>query len=196
MTTPIRRASAGRLDELCATLAQAFVTEPMMTWPLGKVGDPEAAIEACFRIWDVGNIELGAMFEIDNGAGAAVWVAPENHARWIELERQARPAIHARSDDGGAKYELMWEWIEAHEPDQPMWYLDRVGVSPHHRGQGLGKALVQFGLELAAASAKPAFLETATARNVAFYASLGFRIVDEGTAPGGGPYIWFLRYDP
>jgi ribosomal protein S18 acetylase RimI-like enzyme len=76
-----------------------------------------------------------------------------------------------------------------------MWYLDRVGVSPNHRGQGFGTVLVRFGLGCAEASGTPAFLETATRRNVDFYCSLGFRVVDEGTPPGGGPRIWFLRYD-
>jgi hypothetical protein len=42
----------------------------------------------------------------------------------------------------------------------------------------------------------PAFLQPATERNAGFYQSLGFRVVDEDSVPGGGPRTWFLRRDP
>ena len=81
-------------------------------------------------------------------------------------------------------------------PAEPLWYLDQLGVDPSHQGEGVGGALVRFGLERAAAAGLPAFLETAKERNLGFYASLGFRVVDEGTVPDGGPRIWFMRSDP
>ena len=39
----------------------------------------------------------------------------------------------------------------------------------------------------------PAFLETGNPRNVPYYERFGFRVIDEGDAPGGGPRIWFMR---
>ncbi len=56
---------------------------------------------------------------------------------------------------------------EAQLPAAPAWHLDSVGV-----------------------------LETATPRKVAFYERLGFRVVLDADAPGGGPHVWFLRCDP
>jgi GNAT superfamily N-acetyltransferase len=192
----VQLARPAQLATLSGAMARAFVTEPMMTWPIGVVPELEAAIEACFRIWDSENIELGVVFEIAQGAGGAVWVPPELASRWIEAERRARPAIHALSEDGGTRYELMWDWIESREPDEPGWYLDRVGVDPAHQGAGLGRALVQFGIDQAAGAGVPAFLETATERNVSFYISLGFHVVEVEDVPAGGPRIWFLRRDP
>jgi hypothetical protein len=49
------------------------------------------------------------------------------------------------------------------------------------------------GLDLARADGWPAFLETSTPRNVPFYRSLGFQVVDEQRAPDGGPMIWFMQ---
>jgi GNAT superfamily N-acetyltransferase len=191
----VQLARPAQLTTLCSAMARAFVTEPMMTWPLGNVPDLEGAIEASFRIWDGDNIALGVVFEIAHGAGAAVWVAPERHEGWMSAERRTRPAIYALSEDGGARYEHMWDWIEAREPAEPGWYLDRLGVDPARQGAGLGRALVQFGLDQAEAAGVPAFLETATERNVTYYASLGFRVADVGDVPGDGPRIWFLRRD-
>jgi ribosomal protein S18 acetylase RimI-like enzyme len=192
----VRPATPDRLDVLVRTMARAFVAEPMMTWPIGPVAELESAIETTFRIWDADNIELGVVFEAEAGAGAAVWIAPDLRDRWAELERAARPAIYPQTDDGGARYVRMWDWIEAQEPDEPVWYLDRVGVDPSRQGEGLGKTLVQYGLDRAAADGRPAFLETATERNVGLYRSLGFQVVNHGDVPGGGPRIWFLRCDP
>jgi GNAT superfamily N-acetyltransferase len=196
MPADVRPATPDQLELLTRTLARAFGSEPMMTWPIGVVADLEHAIETTFRIWDAVNIDLGVVFETADGAGAAVWIAPELRDRWAEAERAARPAIYPQTDDGGARYERMWDWIEAQEPDEPVWYLDRVGVDPSHRGQGLGKALVQYGLDRAAADGRPAFLETATEGNVELYQSLGFCVIGQGKVPGGGPQIWFLRCDP
>jgi GNAT superfamily N-acetyltransferase len=183
------------LDVICRTLAKAFVDEPMSTWPFDGVTDPARAIEESFRRWDADNIELGIVFEIAAGAGAAVWVPPELADRWTELERLARPDIYVLTADNGVRFERMWEWVEAHEPTEPAWHLDRVGVDPASRGQGLGTALIELGLRRAAEAGVPAFLETATEGNVSMYASLGFQVYDEGNAPDGGPQIWFMRYD-
>lgn len=49
------------------------------------------------------------------------------------------------------------------------------------------------GLERARADGCPAFLETGNPGNVPFYESLGFQVVGEQQAPGGGPLIWFMQ---
>jgi ribosomal protein S18 acetylase RimI-like enzyme len=192
----IQPATPGQLGALSGVLARAFAADPMMRWPLGDIADPGRALEACFCLLNAGSIESGLVFEAAGGAGVAVWVPPDLAGRWAETERLARPAIHALAADGGARYERLWDWVEERVPQEPLWYLDQLGVDPARQGEGLGKALVQFGLARAAAAGLPAFLETATERNVRFYESLGFRLVEEGSVPGDGPRIWFLRHDP
>jgi hypothetical protein len=38
-------------------------------------------------------------------------------------------------------------------------------------------------------------VETARPENVGFYERLAFRVVADEEAPGGGPRLWFLRFD-
>jgi predicted N-acetyltransferase YhbS len=55
---------------------------------------------------------------------------------------------------------------------------------------------VEHGLERARADGHSVWLETGTAGNVPYYERFGFRVVDDPFAPGGGPQIWFMRWDP
>ena len=192
----VEPASPGQLDAVAGVLARAFGADPMMRWPLGDVADPQRSLQASFRLLNAENIELGLVHQAAGGAGVAVWVPPGLAGRWAEAERRTRPGMHALADDGGARYERLWDWVEERTPDEPLWYLDQLGVDPARQGGGIGRALVQFGLAHAARAGLPAFLETATERNVGFYTALGFRVVEEGSVPGGGPRIWFLRRDP
>jgi predicted N-acetyltransferase YhbS len=90
----------------------------------------------------------------------------------------------------------MWEWIADNFLDEPFWYLDHIGVDADHRGGGVGTALIQHGLAFAERDGVPAFLETGRPGNVAYYERRGFRTITDADAPGGGPHIWFMRYDP
>jgi predicted N-acetyltransferase YhbS len=69
-------------------------------------------------------------------------------------------------------------------------------VAPDCQGRGIGSALIQFGLDRARTDETPVFLETASPRNVPLYERLEFRVVEDSDAPGGGPHVWFMRWDP
>jgi predicted N-acetyltransferase YhbS len=60
----------------------------------------------------------------------------------------------------------------------------------------VGAALIEFGLARARRDPAGVFLETGTPDNVPYYKRFGFRVVDDGDAPGGGPHMWFMRWDP
>jgi predicted N-acetyltransferase YhbS len=77
-----------------------------------------------------------------------------------------------------------------------VWYLDQIGVDPARQGEGIGGALIRFGLDRARADEVPAFLETAIAANVGYYERFGFRVTVHGDAPLEGPHIWFMRWEP
>ena len=83
------------------------------------------------------------------------------------------------TDDGAARYDVLWSWIETHTSED-VWYLDVLGVDPSKQGKGIGSALIRFGLERAARDGADAFLETAVEANVAYYERFGFRTVFDG----------------
>jgi GNAT superfamily N-acetyltransferase len=195
MPIDIKPATFERVPDLAQLLGRAFADDPMFLWPLG----PQASVERItgfFRAFDERLSSMGWLWEAGDGVGVAGWIPPGSDAEMMEIDRDLRPGIAAHTDDGGAKYEAMWEWIAANFPEEPFWYLDHIGVDAEHRGGGVGTALIQHGLAFADRDGVPAFLETGRRGNVVYYECRGFRTIAEGNGPGGGPHIWFMRYDP
>ena len=198
MTEPVRPAAPDELDDVVRVFAEAFATDPMITWPL----PPAAPLSDVLSLFStivhdaygsMGAVSVAGENEVD---GAAVWLPPEQAARFEEVEAATRPKIVPLTDDGGARYAAFWDWLGGHLPSEPCWFLDILAVRETARDRGLGSALVRHGLERAHAARLPAFLETAKPGNVPMYEHLGFRVVEESDAPDGGPTIWFLRADP
>ncbi len=133
------------------------------------------------------------VWEADSAKGAAVWIPPGLFGIW-DQHPWNRPRIHARTVDGGARYDRFWRWVDAHTPDLA---ADSIALDPPTRGHGYGAALIRARLARAQADGIGAFLSTGTERNVSIYVRCGFNVVGEGDAPGeGGPHIWLMRWDP
>ena len=195
MSIPITRAALDRVPELAALLGRAFADDPMFLWPFG----PDVAteqIEVFFRSFNERLADRGWLWEAGDGLGVAAWLPPGADDVMMDIDRELRPAVVRGTDDGGTRYEAMWDWIAENFLDEPFWYLDHIGVDAEHRGGGVGTALIQHGLAFAERDGVPAFLETGRSGNVAYYERRGFRTVTDADAPGGGPHIWFMRYDP
>lgn len=175
-------------------LGRAFVTEPMMTWPLG--GDPDDLTERCIRAYALylgPLLDAGLVWETADGHGCLVLVSPDRDDVW---EAALDEVEETNSHDGGLRHERFWSWVASKAPTGPFWHLDSVGVEPGWQGRGIGSALVGFGLARARESGAAVLLETGTARNVALYERLGFQVVEEADAPDGGPHVWFMRSEP
>jgi GNAT superfamily N-acetyltransferase len=176
---------------LAVTFAAAMSDDAMIRWPMPDA--TPATVRELFRIILTPYVESGALWKIRGCDAGAAWLPPGVAERFAEIEQATRAAINPLTSDGGARYAAFWDWLGAHVPDEPCWFLDVVAVAPAAQGQGLGRTLVRHGRERARADRCPAFLETGNPRNVPFYESLGFQVVGEQQAPDGGPTIWFMQ---
>jgi GNAT superfamily N-acetyltransferase len=174
---------------------RAFVTEPMMCWPMGSSGDDAARFTRCFTFFLEAALPLGLIWEAGQADGLAVWVSPEQRESW-DAHPWDQPQILAAADDGGRRYAAFWEWVATHDPVEPSWQLDTIAVEPELQGRGIGRALIEAGLARARADRTSAFLSTGTRANVAIYTRCGFRLYHQAQAPDGGPRVWFMRWDP
>jgi ribosomal protein S18 acetylase RimI-like enzyme len=196
MAVEISQAGPERVQRLVEVLARSFADDPIIRWPFPTDGSHEEQCRELFRILDEPFAETGWLWEAGDAAGVALWVPPDGEARFLEIELESRDAIDAMTEDDGVRYRAFWDWIEDHLPTEPHWFLDHLAVAPEQRGEGLGTALVELGVGFARRDEAPAFLETARPGNVGYYERLGFRVVADEHAPGGGPRLWFMRFDP
>lgn len=177
-------------------LADAFLDDPMVLWTLGgDFSDREALRErmtSFFTEINRGSVAEGMMWGTEDGKGIAVWLTPETTEAYEAEDLEMRPRLAPLSDDGGARYAVFWDWIAAHIPEEPTWFLDQIAVEAEYRGKGIGAALIEHGIAMAERAGQQCFLETGNPRNVAYYERFGFEVVSEGDGPGGGPHVWFM----
>jgi ribosomal protein S18 acetylase RimI-like enzyme len=170
----------------------------MMSWPLG--GPADDLQDRCVRFHKVflrPLMDLGVVWETADGLGALVLVPPEEARTWDEALAQIEDLrTNQVTDDGGRRYERFWDWVASKLPDEPLWHLDSVAVTPGSQGRRIGSALIEFALDKARQTDTAMILETATERNVHLYERLGFRVVEEADSPDGGPHVWFMRREP
>ena len=190
MSEPVVQASVDRVPDLAALLGRAFTDDPMLVWPFGA--DRTDLVTDFFRSFDEQIAAHGWLWEAGDGLGAAAWIPPGSDQIMMDIDRSMRSMLATAE----SRHEEMWEWIADNFPREPFWYLDHLAVESEHRGGGLGAALIRHGLDFADRDDVPAFLETARPGNVAYYERRGFRTISDDDAPGGGPHIWFMRYDP
>ncbi len=69
--------------------------------------------------------------------------------------------------------------VDEHHPTHKHYYLAFLGVHPTQQGRGLGRRLLTPVLERADKEGVPCYLENSNKDNLAFYESLGFKVLKE-----------------
>ncbi|MFW2852166.1 GNAT family N-acetyltransferase [Sphingomonas sp. TX0543] len=178
-------------DMVAAMLARAFQDDPATSWILPDHADRARRLPRLFRLLFDG--DAGGMRLITPGGEAAtLWRGPgqADISLW-EMVRNAPALLHALGMAGARRALLVSGAIAAHHPPGDYWYLHIAGCDPAMQGKGLGGLAVRAGLQRGAGRL-PAYLETATERNLGFYRAIGFEIVDEWNVPNGGPRFWSM----
>jgi len=183
----IRDATPADAPRVVATLSRAFEQDPVFDWVFPDPAARARSAPKVFELFFAGNAPPGMRLVTPDCSAVTLWHAPNTpdeiglRAAW-RMWRAAGSAIF--------RFKRVGEAVEAHFPPQPFWYLHIAGVDPAHQGKGLGRAIVQAGLDRIGNA--PVYLETSKPKNLGFYESLGFRVVDEWDVPGGGPHFWSM----
>ena len=145
-------------------------------------------------------LAYGELHVLEQGAGAAIWLEPQN--------TDLGPAALVRSGLALAPVRLgpaafrrfvslttAFESARAEVVDDPYWHLFILGVAPEHQGRGLGGLLVAPLLARADAAGQPCYLETTEERNLGFYRGHGFEVTSERAKPPL-PRFWTMVRQP
>lgn len=186
----IGQASEDDRQALVETLAQAFQTDPALSWILPDSAHRARALRGLFRVLVPADMKAGLALRSSDDEAAALWRAPGRaHSGTGEFLRTVVPlvATFGAALPRGLKVQGS---IDAHRPEGRFWYLHYVGVRTAHQGKGHGGRIIRAQTAVADAVELPCWLETATPENVPLYERLGFVTQVEWDVPGNGPHFW------
>ena len=190
MGETVGQAEREQLSAVVETLAQAFQTDPALSWILPDPGHRGRALRSLFHVLVPADVRAGVALRSDGDEAAALWRAPgQAHSGTLEFLRSVLPLIatFGTALPRGLKVQGS---IDAHRPKGRFWYLHYVGVRPDHQGKGHGGRIIRAQTAVADVAGLPCWLETATPENVPLYERLGFVIETEWDVAGGGPHFW------
>lgn len=193
---PIAQAATSDHPSVIATLSDAFITDPALSYIVPNETARAKMLPKLFALLVPDDAKSGTVMRSGNDEAAALWRNPG-----------------MAKDAGGTSLALMWNMlrifglaiprastvadaIATHLPDGRYHYLHFVGVRSAHQGKGWGGAIIREGLARADADGLPTWLETATPENVPLYQRLGFVTQVEWDIPKGGPHFWGMMRHP
>lgn len=196
--TRVRRAGPGDVPEARTVLAAAFDASALMRWALPDAATRRDAIAAWLgpaldRYVAVGRVDV---VEDEDGIRAvAAWRLPRPVPEHPVLRSAPSGAGALAALVGAERAARVLEVLggsAAHAPDEPAAYLHFLAVRPDAQGGGLGSRLVRHALAEHDAAGTTTWLCTADARNLPFYARLGYGVVGEVDLEGTAT-LWALH---
>ncbi|WP_425230272.1 GNAT family N-acetyltransferase [Sphingomonas sp.] len=188
---------AGNADRVpvAAMLARAFADDPAMEFIFPDPADRTKRLPRLFALLFDHDAAAGMRLLTAGGEAATLWRGPgQVHTGRLAMLRRLPGLLHALGTNVSRALRV-GEAIDAHMPAGAFWYLHIAGCDPAAQGRGLGAVAVRAGLTRAAGRL-PAYLETATERNLVFYAGLGFAVTGEWIVPGSSLRFWSMLRPP
>ncbi len=196
-TLPIVRAGSA-----AGLLASSLEDDPAWTALYPEVIQRRAALRTTCGVAarDAASLGTATMATDDGGGGrllgAAIWLAPGAFPMSATRKLRAARAMLAVLGSAPRRFARYVEFgtnVEKAFPKDPVWYLEILGVARDVQRRGIGRRLLEQGLERADADSRPAYLETSAPDNVGYYERFGFRVEREVTLLPGGPPHWAMR---
>jgi ribosomal protein S18 acetylase RimI-like enzyme len=190
------KADAASLESVSRDLSAAFGDDPLFNWFSRADARRDRARLNFFRFFmKTLVLSNGETLRPASGGGAAVWMGSETQGpNTLGEELRALPVLLGLTGFGrfSRLTKLRGVMDKAHPMDRPHAYLWFLGVTPEAQGHGIGSRLLKAKLDQLDADGVPAFLETATTRNVALYRRHGFDVISEYRPAPDAPQIWAM----
>jgi GNAT superfamily N-acetyltransferase len=138
-----------------------------------------------------------AATENDTLVGVAAWQPPGRYpwSTWRRLRALPHLLSAFRAAPSSCRDLIRFgSNIDRLFPQEPVWYLQALGVLPDHQRVGIGTQLLRACLQQADQDGRPCYLETTTPDAVRFYGRQGFEVSRHGLQlVPEGPTHWLMR---
>ncbi len=185
-----RAATWADADALAATLARAFVDDPLICFLLKDEAKRPAVSPKMFKLLFKLGLPHGACDVTGGYEAVALWRPPNKwHIPFWQYITNGAAFLEIFGAAGAGNVMGAMDLIEKRHPHEPHWYLQAIGTDPDKQGKGYGGVVIRRQLALADAAGMPAYLESSKDTNILIYKSLGFEVTGEIKLPDG-PTLW------
>jgi ribosomal protein S18 acetylase RimI-like enzyme len=199
-THPLFPLRSGQLHQAGGVLSRAFFDDPLMTCYLPDPARRALLLPTIMLAAIRYSFLYGQVFTTSRLEGLACWLPPGRTT--MTAWRMLRAGL------GQVPFQLGLEALQTIRKVEPVidrihkaclpgphWYLMMLGVEPSSQGKGIGGRLVEAKLDEIHKNGLPAYLETMTEQDVAFYSKRGFRVVFDLDLLPGGLHTWMMISD-
>lgn len=195
----IRRAEARDVGAAIAALGEAFAQDPLMLYLFHESpAGPRAGAMGFFSILLRARLALDmpayVLEDGDEVLGAAMGY-DTSRPTWPEALAEEMRRFETDVPGFGARVATYGKLGDAHEPDEPHYYLGVIGVHPSLQGRGAGKALLDAFCAPSQTDPKSrgVYLDTTNANSLQFYYRNGFELRGEGSLDGAPVWCVYKR---
>lgn len=197
----VRNIEYDRVDEVVATLHEAFYDYPVMRFTLGRdVADFDTMHERLIRLFVMGRVfckeSLLGIGESNQLDAAAAVNLPETTGIPDALREYRQEVWATFKPEAKSRYDAFVSACAQFDVDLPHHHLGMIGVRNAHKGSGLGRILVEHVIEMAEQHPKShgVSLSTENPSNVPFYKYMGFDLTGHAqVAPGFETWNFFRQ---
>jgi GNAT superfamily N-acetyltransferase len=175
--------------QIIDTVSAAFADDPVFRYFF----DDERLFAEHARVFAADlfdkRIHRDSVWVVEGGRAVAMWDPPAT------ADEPAPVDAGERLDLPDGPLRRMREYdraVHRKMPRFPHWYLGVLATHPDVAGRRWGRAVMEPGLRQAARDEVPAYLETATERNVGLYQRAGWTVAH--TVKAGRLPIWILTH--
>jgi ribosomal protein S18 acetylase RimI-like enzyme len=194
-TVTVRSAKWGDADALAATLARAFLDDPVTAHLIPDPAARTKALPRMFKLLFKLGLPHGACFVTDGYEAVTLWRPPNGwHVHLWDYIVNAPELLAVFGTNVFGVMDTMGR-IEKFHPHTPHWYLQTIGTDPAKQGKGYGGRILRSQLAVADAAGMPCYLESSKDTNLPIYQSFGFVVTGEIKIPNG-PTLWPMWREP
>ena len=188
--TQVETVAGSESDRALATLASAFIADPLFRWAYPDAENYLKAFPRLVAAYCGSGIADGTAWTVADFGGVSIWLSPGNDPDEESTVAVAQETVPPdRLDD---LFGLLGELDNYHPHDERLWYLPFIGVDALYQGNGLGSALLSHALELCDEQGTRAYLEASNPASISLYERHGFEVMarlEVGSVPPVHPMI-------
>jgi len=174
------------------SIVLGFSADPVLRWAFPE---PHKYLTTCptiIQLYGGGAFEHSSAYQLQNYAGAALWLPPDVHP-----DEEGLTKLFQDNFDGAQLDEIfsLFEQMDNFHPDEPCWHLAFIAVDPAQQNKGYGSALLEHTLEVVDRDKKLAYLESTNEANLTLYQRHGFELIGNIQA-GNSPSLFPMIREP